>query len=56
VSNAVKDGQLIAEAAHEAGIDAGVAEAGLRRFERTLAAGHGDKDIAASFLAPDRAW
>lgn len=55
VSNGVKDGQLIAEAAREAGIDASVAEAGLRRFERALAAGHGDQDIAASYLAPGRA-
>ena len=55
VSNAVKDGKLIAEAARQAGIQVNVAEAGLQRFERALAAGHGDKDIAASFLAPDRA-
>ena len=27
------------------------AQAGLRRFERALAAGHGDKDMAASHLA-----
>lgn len=52
VSNAVKDGRLIGEAARAAGVQANVAEAGLQRFERALAAGHGDKDIAASFLAP----
>jgi len=27
------------------------AQAGLRRFERALRAGHGDKDMAASYLA-----
>jgi 3-hydroxyisobutyrate dehydrogenase len=51
VDNAVKDGQLIVQAARQAGIQVNVAEAGLQRFERALAAGHGDKDIAASFLA-----
>jgi 3-hydroxyisobutyrate dehydrogenase len=53
VANAVKDGKLIAEAARQAGVQANVAAAGLQRFERALAAGHGDKDMAASFLASD---
>jgi 3-hydroxyisobutyrate dehydrogenase len=51
IRNAVKDARLIAEAARDAGLQADVAEASLRRFERALAAGHGDKDMAASFLA-----
>lgn len=53
VANAVKDSRLILDAAHQAGLYAEVAGAGLHRFERALAAGHGDKDMAASFLAPD---
>lgn len=50
VDNGVKDAQLIVEALKEAGIHADLAEAGLARFERATEAGHGDKDIAASFL------
>lgn len=53
VANAVKDSRLILDAARQAGLYAEVAGAGLHRFERALAAGHGDKDMAASFLAPD---
>lgn len=53
VRNAVKDGRLIADAASDLGILVDVAEAGLQRFERVQAAGHGDKDMAASFLAPN---
>lgn len=51
VENAVKDGLLIVEAARQAGMAADVAQAGLQRFQRAQAAGHGDKDMAASFLA-----
>nr|WP_265655715.1 NAD(P)-dependent oxidoreductase [Verminephrobacter aporrectodeae] len=51
VDNAVKDSRLIAEAARQTGIKADVAIAGLQRFERALAQGHGDKDMAASHLA-----
>jgi 3-hydroxyisobutyrate dehydrogenase len=53
VANAVKDSKLIVEAAGKAGVRVDVAQAGLLRFERALAVGHGDKDMAASFLAPD---
>ncbi|AKJ31883.1 NAD(P)-dependent oxidoreductase [Caldimonas brevitalea] len=53
VANAAKDAQLIVEAARQAGVRADVVEAGLRRFQRAVAAGHGDKDMAASFLASD---
>jgi 3-hydroxyisobutyrate dehydrogenase len=42
---------LIAQAARYAGLQPDVAEASQRRFERALTAGHGDKDMAASFLA-----
>lgn len=55
VANAVKDAQLVAEAAASAGLWLDGAQAGLRRFERVLAAGHGDKDMAASHLAPHAA-
>ena len=51
VANAVKDAQLVADAAAGAGLLLDGAQAGLRRFERALAAGHGDKDMAASHLA-----
>ncbi|MCW8167405.1 NAD(P)-dependent oxidoreductase, partial [Verminephrobacter aporrectodeae subsp. tuberculatae] len=37
--------------ARQTGIKADVAIAGLQRFERALAQGHGDKDMAASHLA-----
>ncbi|ABB12642.1 NAD(P)-dependent oxidoreductase [Burkholderia lata] len=51
VANAVKDATLIAQAAHDAGMHADVANASLARFRRAVDAGHGDKDMAASFLA-----
>ncbi|MEI5102406.1 NAD(P)-dependent oxidoreductase [Streptomyces sp. PmtG] len=51
VANAVKDARLVVDAARSAGVPVDVAEAGLRRFERAAAAGHGDKDMAASYLA-----
>lgn len=55
VANAVKDSQLIVAAAQQAGVQADLAQAGLARFERALAGGHGDKDMAASFLVQERA-
>jgi len=51
IANAVKDAQLVVEAAAQAGVQVDAAQAGLWRFERALAAGHGDKDMAASYLA-----
>lgn len=51
ITNATKDARLVVNAATQAGIRTDTAEAGLRRFERALAGGHGDKDMAASFLA-----
>ncbi|PCF93915.1 NAD(P)-dependent oxidoreductase [Vreelandella nigrificans] len=51
IANAVKDAQLVVDAAAQAGLQVGVAQASLRRFERVQEAGHGDKDMAASYLA-----
>ncbi|WP_047248083.1 NAD(P)-dependent oxidoreductase [Chromobacterium subtsugae] len=50
VDNAAKDAELILAAAAEAGVAMDCAAAGLRRFQRAMDAGHGDKDMAASFL------
>ncbi|WP_415769500.1 NAD(P)-dependent oxidoreductase [Pseudomonas sp. LB3P38] len=51
VANAVKDAELVVEAAKEAGVKVDAVAAGLNRFNRALQAGHGDKDMAASYLA-----
>jgi 3-hydroxyisobutyrate dehydrogenase len=51
LANAAKDARLIAEAARSANVRADLARASLERFERAIAAGHGEKDMAASFLA-----
>lgn len=51
VANAVKDAELVVEAAKDAGVKVDAVEAGLNRFSRALQAGHGDKDMAASYLA-----
>ncbi len=51
ITNAAKDARLIIEAAAQAGVHMDAAQAGCGRFERALAAGHGDKDMAASYLA-----
>ncbi|MCJ8520335.1 3-hydroxyisobutyrate dehydrogenase [Pseudorhizobium tarimense] len=51
VENGVKDARLVVEALKGTGVCADLAEAGLARFQRAADAGHGDKDIAASFLA-----
>lgn len=51
VANAAKDSRLVVDAAAQAGVRMDVAQAGLQRFERALAAGHGAKDMAASYLA-----
>ncbi len=50
VANAVKDSRLVFDAAAFAGVSVDGAQAGLNRFERALRAGHGDKDMAASYL------
>lgn len=51
VANAVKDSQLVVDAARNAGVQVDTAVAGLERFRRARDAGHGDKDMAASYLA-----
>lgn len=51
IANAVKDARLVVDAAVQAGVQVDAAQAGLRRFERAFEAGHGDKDMAASYLA-----
>jgi len=51
VENGAKDAQLVVDAASGAGVHVDLAAAGLERFRRAIAAGHGDEDIAASFLA-----
>lgn len=51
VDNAVKDARLVVDAIKGTGMRADLAEAGLVRFQRLANAGHGDKDIAVSFLA-----
>jgi 3-hydroxyisobutyrate dehydrogenase len=51
VVNAVKDAELIVEAARQTSVSVDVATAGLQRFRRALSAGHGDKDMIASYLA-----
>ena len=50
VENGLKDAELIREALAGTGVRADLAEAGLARFRRAEEAGHGGKDIAASFL------
>ncbi|GHC50234.1 NAD(P)-dependent oxidoreductase [Streptomyces flavofungini] len=50
VGNSVKDAELVVAAAESAGVAAEVSAAGLDRFRRAADAGHGDKDMAASYL------
>lgn len=51
IVNAVKDARLVVEAAAQVGVQMDAAQAGLCRFERAMEAGHGAKDMAASYLA-----
>ncbi|AYG64419.1 NAD(P)-dependent oxidoreductase [Rhizobium jaguaris] len=51
IENGVKDAALVVEALAGTNVRADLAESGLARFQRTAKAGHGDKDIAATFLA-----
>ncbi|TFW09787.1 NAD(P)-dependent oxidoreductase [Oxalobacteraceae bacterium OM1] len=51
IANAAKDARLVMDAAAQSGVRLDAAQAGLQRFERALAAGHGAKDMAASYLA-----
>lgn len=51
VENAIKDAKLVVDALAGTGVRADLVAAGLTRFQRVAAAGHGEEDIAASFLA-----
>jgi 3-hydroxyisobutyrate dehydrogenase len=48
---AEKDASLVLEAAHRAGVEARVARAAREAFERAVALGHGDEDMAAVYFA-----
>jgi 3-hydroxyisobutyrate dehydrogenase len=51
LDGAAKDAGLIVDAARAAGADVAVLEAVQQHFARALEAGHGDKDMAATYLA-----
>ncbi|MEO3751067.1 NAD(P)-dependent oxidoreductase [Streptomyces sp. B6B3] len=51
VTTAEKDARLIVAAGEAAGVRLDVAAAGAERFRRAVEQGHGDKDMAASYLA-----
>jgi 3-hydroxyisobutyrate dehydrogenase len=51
LDGAAKDAGLIVDAARAAGADVAVIEAVQQHFARALAAGHGDKDLSATYLA-----
>jgi 3-hydroxyisobutyrate dehydrogenase len=48
---AAKDARLIQEAGRAAGVDLAIIQAARRHFERAVADGHGDLDMAATFLS-----
>jgi 3-hydroxyisobutyrate dehydrogenase len=48
---AAKDARLIQEAGRAAGVDMAIIQAARRHFERAVADGHGDLDMAATFLS-----
>ena len=48
---AAKDARLIQEAGRSAGVDLAITEAARRHFERAMADGHGDLDMAATYLS-----
>jgi 3-hydroxyisobutyrate dehydrogenase len=48
---AAKDARLIDEAAQAAGVDLAVLQAVRRHFERALSDGHGEQDMAATYLS-----
>lgn len=50
IANAVKDAQLVVEAAEQMGISIDITRVGLQRFQRAIDVGHGDKDMVASGL------
>ncbi|MCG3464203.1 NAD(P)-dependent oxidoreductase [Xenorhabdus bovienii] len=50
IENAVKDAQLIVDAAKQFNLQIDGANVSLTRFEHALKAGHGDKDMAATYI------
>lgn len=48
---AAKDARLVQDAGRAAGVDLAIIEAARRHFERAVADGHGDLDMAATFLS-----
>jgi 3-hydroxyisobutyrate dehydrogenase len=48
---AAKDARLIEEAGEQAGVDLAIITAARRHFERAMADGHGDLDMAATYLS-----
>lgn len=50
LDGAVKDAGLVVDAAEQAGLDTGVLEAVRAHLARAAAAGHGDKDMSATYL------
>ena len=50
LAGALKDSELILAAAEEAGVELGVLPGVRDRFEQAVRAGHGDLDMAATFL------
>ncbi|MFE3206246.1 NAD(P)-dependent oxidoreductase [Embleya sp. NPDC055664] len=51
VDNAEKDARLVLQAAEHAGVRVDVVAAGAERLHRASEQGHGDKDMAATYLA-----
>jgi 3-hydroxyisobutyrate dehydrogenase len=54
LSNADKDARLILRAAESAGLRMAITEAAHEYFEQAIEAGHGDKDMSATYLAHQR--
>jgi 3-hydroxyisobutyrate dehydrogenase len=50
LDGAVKDAGLVVEAAEQAGLDTAVQDAVRAHLARAAAAGHGDKDMSATYL------
>ena len=50
LGGALKDADLILEAGKEAGLDLGVLPGVREHFARAVDAGHGDLDMAATYL------
>jgi 3-hydroxyisobutyrate dehydrogenase len=50
----IADVRLALAMAREAGIELGLGPVTLERFERAIALGHGDEDVAAAWFASRR--